>query len=272
MAKRRVKRRLLTFIDDHPSPNFSGRNGQAVQFLVLHYTGIATLQESLDRLTEDKAPRVSSHYLTAEDGVRVYRLVDEKNAAWHAGHSYWSGASDLNASSVGIENQNPGDRQDPMPPWPKVQTDAVIDLCRQIIKRHNIRAFNVVAHSDIAPDRKQDPGHLFDWPALAAAGVGVWPAPNQADYDNSTDWNDSDVLRRLRQYGYDPGLGLHDVLVAFQRHFHPEVFASKEKIGVADPETKARLANLLRRKQAADKGIATRKQNRTKVTRKRKTA
>ncbi len=267
MAKTR-KSRALNFID-YPSPNFDERNGEAVEFLVLHYTGIETLEGSLERLTSKNAPRVSAHYVEAEDG-RAFRLVSEDKRAWHAGVSFWNGKTDLNSKSVGIEIQNAGDLHSPPPPFPQAQMDSVLALCQQIVRRHNIRAFNVVAHSDIAPDRKQDPGEVFPWAWLAQQGIGVWPKPLKQDYDASANWKDDDVLKRLRQYGYNPNLGLKVTLTAFQRHFHQEVFATPEKVGIADAQSKARLAALLRSKTKADKAIATRKKNAEKRMRRRK--
>lgn len=252
-----TKRRRLSLIE-YPSPNYSDRGGQAIQFLVLHYTGTSSLQESLDILTDKDRPiKVSSHYVVAENGD-IYRLVDEKNKAWHAGISYWNGKSDLNSKSVGIEIQNAGDLHAPMPNFPAAQMNSVLTLSRQIIGRHGIRAFNVIGHSDIAPDRKQDPGEKFPWSWLASNGVGVFPAPTKSDYDASGNWDDNQVLAKLRQLGYTPNVGFKLTMTQFQRHFYPEVFATPAQVGIADTESKARLACLLRRKASADKGIATR--------------
>ena len=240
-----MRKRTLTNFVERPSPNFSERNGEAVEFLVLHYTAMATAEAAIERLC-DPAAQVSSHYVVDEQGV-VYRLVSEDKKAWHAGISYFDGNTDLNFSSVGIEIANPGNV-----PFPKAQMDAVIALSRDIVKRHNIRSFYIVGHSDIAPERKPDPGELFDWPLLAANNLGVWPSPTAQDYKTSASWGDAETLRALNRFGYKPGVSLKVLLTAFQRRFQPEVFKSPARVGTADADTKARLACLVRRKNIAD--------------------
>ncbi len=132
-----------------------------------------TAGDALDRL-RDPTASVSSHYVVDEDGT-VFRLVPEERRAWHAGVSYWRGHSALNARSVGVEIVNPGHEWG-YRDFPVLQLAAVCDLCLGIVARFGIPARNVVAHSDVAPDRKEDPGERFDWRALAENGVGLWPA------------------------------------------------------------------------------------------------
>ena len=139
--------------------------------LVLHYTGMPSAAAALARLC-DPGAKVSAHYLVDEDGT-VQALVAEQNRAWHAGVSFWRGATGLNDRSIGIEIVNPG-HEFGYRPFPPAQMQAVRELCRGILARWPIPARNVVAHSDIAPNRKQDPGELFDWRGLAAAGIGLW--------------------------------------------------------------------------------------------------
>ena len=116
--------------------------------------------------------------------------------------------------------------------------DAVAALTRDIVNRYNIPAHHVIGHSDLAPSRKQDPGSLFDWRFLAAQGIGVWPSPNQTDYDSSKSWNDTQIQKALTQYGYGSDDELETVMTAFQRwHFHQEVFSTPDKVGKANPET-----------------------------------
>lgn len=234
----------LTFVE-RPSPNFNDRKGQSVQILVIHCTAMATAEAAIERLC-DPASQVSSHYVVDEKGI-VYRLVAEENRAWHAGVSYWDGKSDLNSSSIGIEIANPGDA-----PYPQAQMDAVIALSKTIVNRHKIRSFNIVAHSDIAPDRKQDPGEQFNWPSLAANSLGVYPVPTPGDYKTSAGWTDKEVHNALVKIGYRPTLDQKTLLTAFQRRFQPDVFQTPANIGIADLETKARLACLVRRKNIAD--------------------
>lgn len=234
----------LTFVE-RPSPNFNDRKGQAVQYLVLHYTAMDTAEAAIERLCDPKT-EVSSHYVIDEQGV-IYRLVAEDKRAWHAGKSFWDGGTDLNTTSVGIEIANPGNVA-----FAAAQMASVLSLSKDIVARHNIRAIHVVAHSDIAPDRKQDPGELFDWPGLASSGLGVFPAPVQLDYDASRSWTTAQLTQNLNKLGYQPGLDLKTVVTAFQRHWHQEIFKTPADVGTANAETKARLANLVRRKAISD--------------------
>jgi N-acetylmuramoyl-L-alanine amidase len=151
-----------------------------VRFLVLHYT-VSNRADSIRILTQQE---VSAHYLVTDDPVPViYNLVDEKNAAWHAGNSSWKNFTQLNNSSIGIEIVNPGWHDTPTgrvyAPFPQSQIDALIPLVRDIVTRHHIAPENVLGHSDIAPLRKQDPGPMFPWPQLAAAGLVAWPDANR---------------------------------------------------------------------------------------------
>lgn len=214
-----------------PSPNWDQRPpGIPVDTLILHYTGMQSAQGALDRL-RDTAARVSSHYLVDEDGT-VWRLVAERCRAWHAGVSCWRGHSALNDRSIGVEIVNPGHE------WgyrgfPALQMAAVCELCLAILRRHPMPGRNVVGHSDVAPDRKQDPGELFDWPGLAANGVGLWPGPS------ATGGLVDDVPGALGAIGYGGG-DLAVVLRAFQRHWLPDSIS-----GRADAMTRARLFDVL---------------------------
>lgn len=211
---------------DENSPNFDERDAP-VSLLVMHYTGMPTARAAIDLLTSPQA-KVSSHYVVDEDGT-VYRLVPEAKRAWHAGVSFWRGKSMLNDVSVGIEIVNPGHAWG-YRAFPPVQMQAVLELSQGIIVRHKIPARNVVAHSDIAPNRKRDPGELFPWPWLAMQGVGLWTDA----FALSSDWQAD-----LAMIGYNITLPMGDVLLAFQRHFLPENLT-----GVADEQTKARAAAL----------------------------
>src|SRR3981081_1730569 len=162
---------------DHvrPSPNHGPRVGVArPDILLLHYTGMKTTQAALERLC-DPGPQVSSHYLVFEDG-RVFQLVAEARRAYHAGASSWEGTTDINSRSVGIEVGNQG-HDFGCPEFPEPQVAAVIALCRDIVARWSIAPARVLAHSDVAPLRKRDPGEAFPWRRLAEAGVGLWVAP-----------------------------------------------------------------------------------------------
>ncbi len=217
-----------------PSPNQDDRPpGTPIDTLVLHYTGMRTAQDAIDRL-RDPASRVSSHYVVEEDGT-AWRLVDEQHRAWHAGVSYWRGHTALNDRSIGVEIVNPGHDWG-YRDFPALQMAAVCDLCLAVLSRHAIPARNVVAHSDVAPDRKQDPGERFDWQGLAENGVGLWPGEM-----HGAGQDPGDVRAALDAIGYRPDLPLDTVLRAFQLHWRPE-----SATGEADAGTLARLAAVAR--------------------------
>lgn len=238
-------------IRDWPSPNHDARPpGTPIDILLLHYTGMPTGEAALARLTDAEA-KVSAHYLVAEDGS-VFRLVAEARRAWHAGVSSWAGDNDINARSVGIEIVNPG-HEFGYRAFPEAQMAALLALAQDIVKRHAIAAERVLGHSDVAPARKEDPGELFDWPRLAAAGVGLWPEAPVAIDTNRADLGagsaDQDVHRLqvdLERFGYALDVdGRYDqqtefVVRAFQRHWRPAALT-----GVADAETRAVLSALL---------------------------
>lgn len=163
-------------IEALPSPNFNDRKHD-VDMLVLHYTGMQNGQMALDRMCDSEAG-VSAHYMIWEDG-HIVQMVGEDKRAWHAGVSSWQGDEDLNSRSIGIEIVNGGHDfplvDGSLEPFPKAQIDAVIELCTGILERWNIPPSRIVAHSDIAPARKSDPGEHFPWARLAKAGIGVWP-------------------------------------------------------------------------------------------------
>lgn len=156
-----------------PSPNFDERE-RPIDMIVLHYTGMKTAQEAIDRLRDPEA-KVSAHYVLDEDGT-LYNLVDESKRAWHAGVSKWRGVDNVNHNSIGIEIVNPGHEWG-YRPFTKAQYDVLIPLCQQLKARYNIPDENIIGHSDVAPGRKQDPGELFDWKLLADNGLGLWPRP-----------------------------------------------------------------------------------------------
>ncbi len=235
-----------------PSPNQDERpDGVPIDMLVLHYTGMESAGAAIDRL-RDPAARVSSHYVVEEDG-QVWSLVDERRRAFHAGVSFWRGHMALNDRSIGIEIVNPG-HEHGYRDFPVLQLASVCDLCLSVLSRHPIPPRNVVAHSDIAPDRKQDPGERFDWEALARNGVGIWPTDMPELGSGGAAHGavrDAAALREVRlaltDIGYrvapegalDPALAT--VLRAFQRHWRPEAVS-----GQADVGTLARLLAVAR--------------------------
>ncbi|MCB1538347.1 MAG: N-acetylmuramoyl-L-alanine amidase [Rhodospirillales bacterium] len=207
------------------SPNFDDRPaGAVVDAIVIHYTGMQTTEAALDRLS-DTSPearergRVSAHYLIDEAGL-IYALVDEAGRAWHAGVSQWRGRHGLNDTSIGIELSNPG-HDFGYTAFPRVQMDALIDLCKGICKRHPIQPDHVLGHSDIAPGRKIDPGEKFNWRLLARAGIGYWPEPEADDFPRAQMYLSSPTALRaaLVKFGYDPDLPTAVLCQAFNRHF-----------------------------------------------------
>ena len=219
-------------IVDCPSPNFNER-ALPVSMLVLHYTGMADSASAI-ALLRDPQSKVSAHYLVDEDGT-VLRLVDEDKRAWHAGRAFWRGLTDINSASIGIEIVNPG-HEFGYRPFPEPQMDSLMPLVADIVRRHSIRPPYVVGHSDVAPDRKQDPGELFDWARLAKVGLAM-PRPTHNLVDPL--WTDGGFLLALERYGYD----VHQpkaAVRAFQRRFRPEHID-----GVIDGETRAILLGLL---------------------------
>lgn len=225
-------------IEHRPSPNFDDRGGTKPSLIILHYTGMETAAQALDRLT-DPASKVSAHYTIDEDGS-VYIHVDETMRAWHAGFSSWHDETDINKHSIGIEIVNPGHEWG-YRPFTGAQMKSLVPLCREIMQRYDIAPENVLGHSDVAPARKQDPGEYFPWHDLASHGIGVWPDVSDEDAVRAGGMN---IERALHDYGYDARVKLRDKLTAFQRHFVPEAFASGH-VGEADTLTKSRLYALL---------------------------
>jgi N-acetylmuramoyl-L-alanine amidase len=214
-----------------PSANFNERL-HPLDMLVLHYTGMKDGPSALARMQEDKEPRVSAHYMVEEDG-RVFALVPEDKRAWQAGRSWWRGDEDLNSRSIGIEIVNPGHEWG-YRPFPEPQIAAVLELCRGILSRWPIPQNRIVAHSDIAPDRKEDPGELFPWKRFAEAGVGLWPEPQRPEpwMMHGAEMGDAGVTveglqRDLATIGYRINVtGVFDtataaVVRAFQRRWRP---------------------------------------------------
>jgi N-acetylmuramoyl-L-alanine amidase len=234
-------------IIEAPSPNFDPRKAPP-DILVLHYTGMPTGEAALARLRDAEA-KVSSHYLVEEDG-RIFRLVPEERRAWHAGVSSWKGQRDVNGASIGIEIVNPG-HEFGYRPFPDAQVAALIALIADIRTRWTIEDGNIVGHSDVAPERKDDPGELFPWKRLAQAGHGLWAEPPAAPGLPIAEGEEGAAVFALQagftRLGYDCApsgkFEAHTTAVvrAFQRHWRPD-----KVDGVADGETRARLIGLLR--------------------------
>jgi len=243
------------FLPDEPSaevrvsPNFGPRRDTPKpDMIVLHYTGMPT-GAGAEAWLCDPASEVSSHYLVHENG-HIVQMVRESDRAWHAGKSSWFGRTDINSCSVGIEIVNPGHSLG-YPGFPQRQIEAVIGLCKGIAARHAIPATRVLAHSDVAPGRKIDPGEKFPWAALFKAGVGhlVPAAPIRRGTALKPGDSGADVealQSMLTLYGYGVEIsGVFDhqtqiVVEAFQRHFRPRLVD-----GLADGSTMRTLQKLL---------------------------
>jgi N-acetylmuramoyl-L-alanine amidase len=243
----------------YPSPNFGVRRGRGrPDMLLLHYTGLADVTEAIDWLCRPES-RVSAHYVVDETG-RIAQLVAESMRAWHAGVATWAGESDINSVSVGIEIHNPGHDLGYCD-FPEAQLGALEALCLDIIARHRIRPERVLAHSDVAPARKQDPGEKFPWARLAAVGIGHWVAPvpiaeERGDVrgsgaaagpaENRGAAAIAATQAQLAAYGYgiaptgEEDAATHVVVRAFQRHFRPQ-----RVDGCLDASTVATLRRLI---------------------------
>jgi N-acetylmuramoyl-L-alanine amidase len=234
-------------IEERASPNHGERFGP-IDILLLHYTGMPDDEQALAWLRNPES-KVSSHYFVHRNG-RVLRLVPEERRAWHAGLSVWSGVSDINSRSIGIEIANAG-HPGGLPDYADHQIEALIALCRAIVSRHAIPPHRVLAHSDVAPGRKLDPGERFPWARLAAAGVGHFVEPPSNEERRPLRLGDRgeqvEALQALLAlYGY--GIEVtgefdkktENVVAAFQRHFR-----QAQVDGVADGPTQETLQRLL---------------------------
>ena len=208
----------------HPSPNFGDRRGKRIELIVLHYTAMASAAEALARLC-DPGPEVSAHYLIDRDGA-VFSLVDEAMRAWHAGAGEWCGESDVNSRSIGIELQNTGSE-----PFAEPQMAALEKLLAGLLDRHGLPPRAVIAHSDMAPDRKGDPGARFDWRRLAVQGLAVWPVaadageappphPSPTGGEGGAMADMDGFLADLQAFGY-PEAAPDTLLTAFRLRFRP---------------------------------------------------
>jgi N-acetylmuramoyl-L-alanine amidase len=215
----------------HPAANQEPRRGDLTpSILLLHYTGMRSAAKAVEWLAKRES-RVSCHYVIDERG-HITQLVAESQRAWHAGQSFWNGETDINSASIGIEIQNPGHEMG-YPEFPAAQIASVIALSKDIAARNRIRPEHVLAHSDVAPSRKIDPGEKFPWARLASAGVGHWvrPSPIGDAGPRFARGSEDPSIRRAQEllagYGYNVECtGRFDektsyAVRAFQLHFRP---------------------------------------------------
>lgn len=228
----------------HPSPNF-GQRPMAPDTVIIHYTGMVSAAASLERLC-DPGAEVSAHFLIDEAGTQ-YSLVDPDMRAWHAGVSQWAGRDNANDWSLGIELQNKG-HEHGYHPFPDAQINSLLSLLGDLASRYDIPPTRYLGHSDIAPDRKQDPGEKFPWARLASEGFGVWPktephsvtSPFDQAQENPEAWlldQSVDEMAPFTAIGYrsTQALDKRSIVAAFQRHWAPSTVT-----GVITRETFAR--------------------------------
>lgn len=194
----------LPTIQRCPSPNHAPRS-YPISYIILHGTWMADDQAALDRLCDEQA-EVSCHYYIMPDG-ELYQLVDDEKVAWHAGKSVWGELTSLNQHSIGIEISNPG--EDTQTPYAEAQYKTLEKLLTHLMGKHHIPKAHVIGHSDIATDRKNDPGKFFDWQRLEAAGLAApWVG---------TEGEPLEVLKKYGYHGTDT-----DIVTAFQRRYLPK--------------------------------------------------
>ncbi len=220
------------------SPNYDNRT-KPISVLVMHYTGMKTGAAALDRLCESAA-KVSAHYCIEEDGT-LHKLVEESHRAWHAGLGCWQGETDVNNISIGIELVNKGHKYG-YTTFPDEQINQLIDLSQRIIEKYAINPDNIIGHSDLAPDRKEDPGELFPWKHLAQQGIGLYPGIHSVSEKQQVleecnniiaenNYNVTELMQYnklfflLKKYGYSIE-SKEKTLIAYMRHFVPAYFIS----------------------------------------------
>lgn len=232
-------------ITKHKSRNYEQRF-TPIKYIVLHYTATKDHQCALNALTTSVGKgSVSSHYLVDEKGG-ILNLVDENFVAWHAGTSYWDGDPRINDYSIGIEIQNRSKE-----PFSYPQMQAVIKLCKDVMERYGIPPENVIGHSDVAPDRKSDPGEYFPWRAFAQHGVGIWPEETVAPPPGT------DYMNIFRELGYGTkGRSEKQLITAFQQHFDPKTYANSSQVGVMTSSTFAKLYSVALKKREIDNPLS----------------
>ena len=232
-----------------PSANHDERkSGRTPTILLLHYTGMDSAESACTWLCNEQS-KVSCHYLIDEQGGLV-QMVSEDRRAWHAGASTWRGIDDINSMSIGVEIHNTG-HNGVYEDFPALQMQTVVALCRDVVIRNSIKPENILAHSDVAPGRKTDPGEKFDWPLLYRNGIGHWVEPSAISggiFLQEGDRGESVAALQLALQRYGYGIVINGqfeyrtriVIEAFQRHFRPS-----RVDGIADQSTIDTLFRLL---------------------------
>ena len=219
------------------SPNFNSKKRKLsqIKFIIFHYTGMKSEKEAVDRLTDIKS-QVSSHYLIKNNG-KIITLVPDLYIAWHAGISSWKNYNSLNKNSIGVEIANPG-HDFKYKKFSKAQINGLVNLSKFLIKKYKINSKNILGHSDIAPERKKDPGEKFPWEFLSKKGISYWYDLNQTQLmmNRKLKINIKEeklFISNLSKIGYQKKTSNHlnlnqtnfkkIITKAFQRRFRPEI-------------------------------------------------
>mgnify|MGYP001305235449 FL=1 len=230
---------IKTLLNYSPNFNPKKRKTNQIKFLIFHYTGMRTEKTAIERLTDIKS-RVSAHYLIKQNG-EIITLVPDLYTAWHAGKSVWKNYSSLNKDSIGIEIVNPGHDIN-YKKFSKIQLAALVKLSKFLIKKYRINSKNILGHSDIAPERKKDPGEKFPWKLLSKEKIGYWHNLNQNELIKNRNLKTSSkeknlFLTNLFKIGYQKNFLYNSnfnhirfdqiISKAFQRRFRPEIINGK---------------------------------------------
>ena len=209
-------------IANKSSPNYDERRYRKIKYIIIHYTGMISSQASIRRL-RDKKSKVSAHYFIDDRGI-LSRLVDDKNVAWHAGISFWNNDKSLNKNSIGIEIQNKGEPSN-YEKFKSKQIKVLIELILFLKSKYRVKDYYILGHSDIAPDRKTDPGYLFPWTLLKKNNIGILPSKKVSRKRTLKNSEIPVVQTLLKEFGYQINItGNMDlqtifVLNAFQSHY-----------------------------------------------------
>ena len=218
------------------SPNFDPekRKINQIKYLIFHYTGMRNEKVATNRLTNSSS-KVSSHYMIKNNGDIII-MVPDLYISWHAGKSRWKNLNSLNKYSIGIEISNPGHRFN-YKKFSNVQIKSILKLCKFLIKKYKIKPQNILGHSDIAPERKIDPGEKFPWQFLAKKKVGLWHTMSKKKLENyrkkTIGLNDKKKFyKNLFNIGYlnkkmNSNKLINFVIKAFQRRFRQELINGK---------------------------------------------
>ncbi|MFQ3360527.1 MAG: N-acetylmuramoyl-L-alanine amidase [Alphaproteobacteria bacterium] len=233
------------FINRFTSPNYNQRENSKIDMLVLHYTAMAGSCEDVCKWLCNETSHVSSHYVVDRDGT-IFSLIDDNHRAWHAGVSFWDGSSDINSRSIGIEIHNLGEGDC----FPEKQISSLCRLIKNLMDKHGISRHNVLGHSDVAPERKKDPGNSFPWIDLHEQGIGIWSNKKITNNKSMVNIGEKsqkieEVQNHLKSMGYNINVNsIYDnatriIIEAFQRHWRP-----KKTDGFLDLETEVLLKDV----------------------------